>query len=91
MLSLFFYWFATCLPRLALQILIRQRGCSQGVLWRVEAEALMEVEEVRQGQLCAAANAQPPARASCSPVATWLWIACDTAKGLFFSLPWPWI
>ena len=32
-----------------LQLLIRQRGCSQGVLWRLEAEALMEVEEVRQG------------------------------------------
>jgi hypothetical protein len=54
--SLFVYWFAMCLPRLALQILIRQRGCSQGVLWRLEAEALMEVEEVRRERLCAAAN-----------------------------------
>lgn len=29
------------------QTWIRQRGCSQGVLWRLEAEAVMEVEEAR--------------------------------------------
>lgn len=29
------------------RVLMRQRGCSQGVLWRLEAEAVMEVEEVR--------------------------------------------
>ncbi|KAL4445809.1 hypothetical protein ABPG77_009008 [Micractinium sp. CCAP 211/92] len=29
------------------KVLLRQRGCSQGVLWRLEAEALLEVEEVR--------------------------------------------
>ncbi|KAL4425806.1 hypothetical protein ABPG75_009822 [Micractinium tetrahymenae] len=29
------------------KVLLRQRGCSQGVLWRLEAEALLEVEEAR--------------------------------------------
>lgn len=29
------------------QTWIRQRGCSQGVLWRLEAEAVIEVEEAR--------------------------------------------
>lgn len=33
--------------RMPQQVLLRQRGCSQGVLWRLEAEALLEVEEVR--------------------------------------------
>jgi hypothetical protein len=32
------------------QVWVRQRGCSQGVLWRLEAEALVEVEEVRRRQ-----------------------------------------
>ena len=29
------------------QTWVRQRGCSQGVLWRLEAEAVIEVEEAR--------------------------------------------
>ena len=43
--------FKTLLRRLpaplAAQTWIRQRGCSQGVLWRLEAEAVLEVEEAR--------------------------------------------
>lgn len=29
------------------KVLLRQRGCSQGALWRLEAEAVLEVEEVK--------------------------------------------
>ena len=34
-------------PPLPRQVWIRQRGCSQGVLWRLEAQALLEVEEAK--------------------------------------------
>lgn len=37
----------SCPPVPSLQMRLRQRACSQGVLWRLEAEALLEVEEVQ--------------------------------------------